>query len=78
MLSSPTDTITASNFKLPMATALESENSNIDAEKAEMPPHKKGGWMTFPFLSGLLSQLPLPSLPHILIKWILSNIPAYT
>jgi hypothetical protein len=39
-----------------MATKLESENSKIDAEKAEMQP--KGSWITFPFLSGIYSLSP--------------------
>jgi hypothetical protein len=54
-----------------MAMKLESENSKIDAEKAEMQP--KGGWITFPFLSGIYSLSPPHFPPHILIKWILSN-----
>ncbi|XP_078179511.1 protein NRT1/ PTR FAMILY 2.7-like [Carex rostrata] len=31
---------------------MASENSNLDEEKAEKSPHKQGGWITFPFLSG--------------------------
>ncbi|KAJ3688322.1 hypothetical protein LUZ61_017486 [Rhynchospora tenuis] len=35
-----------------MAKELASENLKFDEEKAKMPPNKKGGWITFPFISG--------------------------
>ncbi|KAJ4779190.1 Protein NRT1/ PTR FAMILY 2.3 [Rhynchospora pubera] len=35
-----------------MAKELASENSKFDEENSKMSPHKKGGWITFPFISG--------------------------